>query len=109
MFAIGMLPYQVVPLFGVKKNQTSVAFAVVVLVTDPPGNLNVPPLQATVRPAVPSFVKMSVNDEPRLELAFGFDNVKVQLPVSVAVKTLPKVRSIVAAVPELPNATTLSE
>ncbi len=91
MFFMEMLPYHVVPLFGVKNTQISTAFAVVVRESDaaPPGKRNVPPAHATVRPAVPSFVKMSVNDEPRLELAFEFANVKVQLPVSVAVKTLP--------------------
>jgi hypothetical protein len=109
MFAIGMLTYQVVPLFGVKKNQMSVALAVVVLVTAPPGYLNVPPLQATVRPAVPSFVRIRVNDDARLELALEFDSVKVQFPVSVAVNTLPNVRSMVCAVPVLPSAVTLSE
>ena len=91
MFFMEMLPYHVVPLFGVKNTHMSTAFAVVVRESAPapPGKRNVPPAQATVRPAVPSFVRMSVKDEPRLELAFEFANVKVQLPVSVAVKTLP--------------------
>ena len=111
MFFMEMLPYHVVPLFGVKNTQMSTAFAVVVRdnVPAPPGNLNAPPAQATVRPAVPSFVKMSVKDEPRLELALGFVSVKVQLPVSVAVNTLPCRRSMLVAVPELPSATTSSE
>ena len=111
MSFIEMLPYHVVPLFGVKKTHTSTALAAVERdnVAAPPGNTNDPPAHATVRLGVASFVRISVNDEPRLELALEFDSVKVQLPVSVAVKTLPKVRSIVAAVPELPNATTLSE
>jgi len=62
---MGMEPYQVVPPFGVKKNQISVAFAVVVLesAAAPPGNKNVPPAQATVLPAVASFVKISVNED----------------------------------------------
>jgi hypothetical protein len=69
----------------------STAFAVVVRdkLDAPPGNLNDPPAHATERPGVASLVKMSVKDDPRLELALGLANVKVQLPVSVAVKTLP--------------------
>ena len=91
MFFMAILPYHVVPLLGVKNTQMSTAFAVVVRdnVAAPPGNLNAPPAHATVRPGVASFVKMSVKDEPRLELAFEFASVKVQLPLSVAVKTLP--------------------
>ena len=86
-----MLPYHVVPLFGVKNTQMSTALAVVVRdnAAAPPGKRNVPPAHATVRPAVASFVKISVKEEPRFELAFEFASVKVQLPVSVAVKTLP--------------------
>jgi hypothetical protein len=67
MFFMGIDPYHVVPPFGVKKTQTSVAFAVVVRDRDaaPPGKRKVPPAQATVLPAVPSFVKINVNeDEP---------------------------------------------
>ena len=111
MFFMEMFPYHVVPLSGVKKTQMSTAFAVVVRDSDaaPPGKRNEPPLQATVRLGVASFVKMSVNDEPRLALALEPDSVNVQLPVSVAVKTLPCERSIVLAVPVLPSATTLSE
>ena len=89
----------------------SIAPAVVVRdnVAAPPGNLNDPPVHATERLGVASFVKISVKDEPRLELAFEFANVKVQLPVSVAVKTLPALRLIVMAVLVLPSATTSSE
>jgi hypothetical protein len=64
---MAILPYHVVPPSGVKKTQMSVAFAVVVRDRDaaPPGNRKEPPDQATVLPAVPSFVKISVNeDEP---------------------------------------------
>ena len=106
-----MLPYHVVPLFGVKNTQMSTALAVVVRPSDaaPPGKRNVPPAHATVLLAVASLVKMSVKDEPRFELALEFVNVKVQLPVSVAEKTLPCRRSMLMAVPVLPNATTLSE
>ncbi len=85
---MGIAPYHVVPPFGVKKTQTSTAFAVVVRprADAPPGNRKVPPDQATVLPAVPSFVKISVNeDDP---VAMGLDSVNVQLPVSVAVNTL---------------------
>jgi len=108
MFFIEMLPYHVVPPSGVKNTQTSTPLAAVVRESDadPLGNLNVPPDQATVRPAVASFVSISVNeDDP---VAIGADNVKVQLPVSVAVKTLPEVQVMVVAVPELPSATTVS-
>ena len=106
-----MLPYHVVPLFGVKNTQMSTALAVVVRpsVAAPPGKRNVPPAHATVRPAVASFVKMSVKDVPRFELALEFVSVNVQLPVSVAVNTLPCRRSMLVAVPELPSATTRSE
>ena len=105
---MGMAPYHVVPPFGVKKTQISVAFAVVVRDRDaaPPGKRKVPPDQATVLPAVPSFVKINVNeDDP---VAIGLESVKVQLPVSVAVNTLAVWRLMVVAVPELPRATTVS-
>ena len=105
---MAILPYHVVPPSGVKKTQMSVAFAVVVRDRDaaPPGNLNAPPAQATVLPAVPSFVKINVNeDDP---VAMGLDRVNVQLPVSVAVKTFAFWRLIVVAVPVLPRADTVS-
>jgi len=82
-----MLAYQVVPPSGEKKNQISVAFASVVRLTEPPGNSTVPPEKATVRLGVASLVRINVNDDALLELLFEPDNVKVQLPVSVAVKT----------------------
>ena len=103
-----MLPYHVVPPFGVKKTQMSVALAVVVRAreAEPLGNRKVPPAQATVLDGVASFVSISVNeDEP---VAIGEARVNVQLPVSVAVKTLALVQVIVVAVPELPSATTVS-
>jgi hypothetical protein len=108
MSFMAILPYHVVPPFGVKKTQTSTAFAVVVRDRDaaPPGKTKLPPAQATVLPAVPSFVKINVNeDEP---VAMGSDSVNVQLPVSVAVKTLAFRRSMVVAVPVLPRAETVS-
>ena len=67
MFFKEILPYQVVPPLLVKKNQMSVAFAVVVRASEaaPPGQRNEPPAQDTVLPAVASFVNTSVNeDEP---------------------------------------------
>jgi hypothetical protein len=98
----------VVPPSGVKKNQTSTALAVVVRESDaaPPGNLKLPPAQATVLPGVPSFVKISVNeDEP---VATGYRRVNVQLPVSVAENTLPLVMSMLIAVLVLPRAVIVS-
>ena len=104
-----METYQVVPPLGEKKNQMSTALAVVVRVTEPPGYLNVPPEKATVLPAVPSFVKISVNEVAVFEVVvLGADRVNVQLPVSVAVNTLPDVQVMVVAVPVLPSAVTLS-
>ena len=104
-----MEPYQVVPPLGEKKNQMSVAPAAVVRVTEPPGNRNVPPAQATVLPAVPSFVNISVNEVAVFAVVvLGEAKVNVQLPVSVAVNTLPAVHVMVVAVPELPSATTSS-
>ena len=97
-----------VPPSGVKKNQTSIAFAVVVRASDaaPFGNLNVPPAQATDLLGVASFVKISVNeDEP---VATGYRKVNVQFPVRVAEKTLPLVISMLIAVPVLPSAVIVS-
>jgi len=67
-----MLPYQVDPPLGVKNAQISVAFAVVVRDKDaaPPGKLNDPPDQATVRPAVPSLVRISVNEDAPVAIGF---------------------------------------
>jgi len=98
----------VVPPSGVKKNQTSIAFAVVVResAAAPPGNLNEPQAQATVLPGVASFDRISVNeDEP---VATGYRKVNVQLPVSVAENTLPLVMSMLIAAPVLPSAVIVS-
>ena len=67
----------------------STAFASVVLLIDPPGYLKVPPESTTVLPAVASLVKINVNEVALLAVLFGVDRVNVQLPVSVAVNTLP--------------------
>tara|TARA_R110000751_G_scaffold299462_1_gene410562 strand:- start:46 stop:363 length:318 start_codon:yes stop_codon:yes gene_type:complete len=94
---------------GEKKNQISTAFASVVLLIDPPGYLNVPPDKTTVREAVASLVNIKVNEVALFAVVFGVDRVNVQLPVSVAVTTLPVLQFIVLAVPVLPNAFTSSE
>jgi len=94
----------VVPESGVKKNQTSIALAVVVRVIVPPGLLNVPPENATVLPGVASFVRTRTNDDT----APGFETVRVALPFKVAVNSVPRERSIVAAVSVLPIATAVS-
>ena len=91
----GIVTYHVVPLSGEKKNQISVALASVVLLIVPPGYLNVPPDKATVRPAVPSLVSTNVKEVDLLDVLFGVAKVKVQLPVSVAVNTLPLLHVIV--------------
>ena len=104
-----MLTYHVVPLSGEKKNQMSTALASVDLVIEPPGYLNVPPARATVREAVASFVRINVNEVARLAVLLGVAKVNVQLPVSVAVNTLPSLQLIVLAVPVLPKAVTSSE
>ena len=103
------MTYHVVPLSGEKKNQISVALASVVRVTEPPGYLNVPPAKATVRLAVASLVRTKVNEVARLAVLLGVAKVNVQLPVSVAVNTLPSLQLIVLAVPVLPKAVTSSE
>ena len=82
-----MFTYQVVPLSGVKKNQMSVSLAPVLRLTEPPGNSTVPPENATVLLGVPSFVKIRINDDARLETVFSPDNVNVTLSVNVAVNT----------------------
>ena len=87
----------------------SVAEAVVVRLTDPPGYLNVPPAKAKVRLGVPSLVRTNVNEVALLVIVLGVANVSVALPFSVAVKTFPSSQSIVLAVPVLPNAVTRSE
>ena len=98
----------VVPPFGVKKNQISVALAVVVRVTEPPGYLNVAPepAKATVLPGVASFVKISVNEDAPDDT--GKRKVIVAFPLSVAENTLPLVKSRLMAVPVLPRAVTVS-
>ena len=103
------MTYHVVPPSGEKKKYMSVAFAVVVRLMDPPGYLNVPPANATVRPGVASLVRTNVNEVALLAVLFGVDKVKVQFPVSVAVTTLPVLQFIVWAVPVLPKAFTSSE
>ncbi len=101
--------YHVVPLSGEKKNQMSVALAAVVRLTEPPGYLNVPPAKATVLEAVASLVRTKVNEVARLAVLLGVASVNVQLPVRVAVNTLPSLQLIVTAVPVLPRAVTSSE
>lgn len=104
-----MFTYHVVPPLGLKKNHTSTALAVVVRDTEPPAYLNVPPASVTVRLAVASLVRISVNDVPREATLLDADKVKVQLPVSVAVNTVPLVQATACVVPVLPIAVTLSE
>jgi hypothetical protein len=108
---IAILPYQFVPPSGVKKTQISTPPPLVVLFkeADPPGNLIVPPDQATVRLDEPSLVKIKVNEVARLLVKEAAAKVNVQLPVSVAVKTCPAVQVIVLDVPVFPNALTVSE
>jgi hypothetical protein len=104
-----MVTYHVVPLSGEKKNQISVALASVVRLTEPPGYLNVPPAKATVLEAVPSLVSTKVNDVALFAVLLAEAKVNVQLPVRVAVNTLPSSQSIVTAAPVLPKAVTSSE
>lgn len=104
-----MLTYHVVPPSGEKKNQTSVAFASVVRLIVPFGYLKVPPAKATVRPAVASLVRIRVNEVALLDVLFTVSKVIVQLPVKVAVNTLPLLQSTLIAVPVFPRAVTLSE
>ena len=94
------------PELGVKKNQTSTALAVEVLLMVPFGALNVPPeyANATVLPGVASFVKTSTKDDTPP----AFVIVNVALPFNVAVNTVPADKSMVAAVPVLPIATAVS-
>ena len=104
-----MLTYHVVPPSGLKKNHMSTALAVVVRDTEPPAYLNVPPASVTVRLAVASLVRISVNDVPREATLLDADKVNVQLPVSVAVYTVPLVHARATEVLVLPIALTLSE
>ena len=106
---IGIDTYHVVPPLGEKKNHISTSLAPVDRVTDPPGYLNVPPENATVREAVASLVSINVNEVARLAVPLGVPSVNVQLPVNVAVNTLPFLQVIVLDVPVLPSAVTLSE
>ena len=101
-----MLPYQLVPLFSVKKVYTSILFAVVVLVgTTPPGQTTAAG-QVIVLLAVASFARNNVketalDDTPVVK-------VQVQLPVRVAVTKFPFARLIVAAAPVFPTALIVS-
>ena len=104
-----MVTYHVVPLSGEKKNQMSVSLAPVERLTEPPGYWNVPPAKATVLEAVASLVSTKVNEVARLAVLLAEASVNVQLPVRVAVNTLPSSQSIVTAVPVLPIAVTSSE
>ena len=97
------------PLSGEKKNQMSVALAVVVRLTEPPGYLKVPPAKATVLDGVASLVSTNVKDVALFDVLLAEANVNVQLPVRVAVNTLPSSQSIVTVVPVLPKAVTSSE
>ncbi|WP_165701969.1 hypothetical protein [Mycobacteroides abscessus] len=93
-------PYQLVP--SAKKLSTSILLAAVVIVGAP----EVPhftPVNVAVKLPAPVF-NNSVNDLPVVDVGM----VKVQLPVRVAVCTVPLVRSIVLDVPVFPIATTPS-
>jgi hypothetical protein len=95
-----------VPLSVVKNDQTSVLFAVVVLVGTALFGHFTDAGQVIVLLGVASFVKISVKDAvPEVTPVV---NVKVQSPVSVAVKTFPFARLIVAAVEVFPNALNFS-
>ena len=102
------MPYHVVPPSGLKNVQISIAFAAVVLESDPepPGYLNVPPVYAnvTVLLGVASFVNMTV----AAAAPEAFEKVSVALPVNVTLKTVPVVKSNVAAVPEFTAAGAVS-
>lgn len=95
-----IFPYQVVPLFGVKKDQISVALDAVVLTgitllghfTDAGHTIDLP--------EVASFNNTSVNDAAPVTTPVV--NVNVQLSVSVAVNTFPFARLSVAAVEVFP-------
>jgi len=84
----------------------STSFAPVLREILPPGYLNVPPDKATVRLAVPSLVRTNVKDVALFDVPLGVASVNVQLPVRVAVNTLPSLQSIVTEVPVLPMAVT---
>lgn len=101
-----MLPNQLEPPSELKKVQTSIPEADVVLVNPaaPPGYLNVPPVNATVRFGVPSLVRTRVNEHTPV----GFVIAKVQLPPRVAVNSVPANKLIVAAVVTVPRATVVS-
>lgn len=73
----------------------STSLAPVLLLIDPPGYLNVPPAKTTVLEAVASFVSTSVNDVALFESGLGVANVNVQLPVKVAVYTVPALQLMV--------------
>ena len=94
-FLAGIVTYQVVPLSGEKKNHISTALASSVRLIVPPGYLKVPPDKTTVLDAVASFVRIKVNDVALLESGLGVANVNVQLPVRVAVYTVPVLQLMV--------------
>jgi hypothetical protein len=87
----------------------STSFAPVLREILPPGYLNVPPDRTTVLDAVPSLVRINVKDVALFAVLLAEAKVNVQLPVRVAVNTLPSSQSIVTAVPVLPIAVTSSE
>jgi hypothetical protein len=94
-----------VPPLVVKNVQTSVVFAVVVLTgTELFGHLT-DAGQVILLPAVASLVKNKVKEDAPAE---GLENVKVQLPVKVAVTKFPLFKFIVAAVEVFPTAFTSS-
>ena len=103
-----MFPYHVVPLSGLMNVQMSVLLAVVVL----EGALLLGHLtdagQVMVLLGVLSFASIKVNDAALGAEFVPVVNVNVQLPFSVAVKTLPSAKSRVADVPVLPTALTVS-
>ena len=103
-----MLPYHVVPLSGLMNDQISVLLAAVVL----EGALLLGHLtdagQAIVLLGVPSLVSIKLNDCILGAEFVPVVNVNLQLPVSVAVKTLPSAKSRVADVPVSPIALRVS-
>jgi hypothetical protein len=100
-----MLPYQLVPPLIEKNVKTSDLFAVVVLVGIVLFGHLTDAGQVILLPAVASLVKNKVNDDAPAE---GFEKVKVQLPVKVAVTKFPLFKFIVAAVEVFPTAFTKS-
>jgi hypothetical protein len=81
----------------------SILFAVTVIV-GAPSWLNFTPVKVAVLLPVASCLSKRMKDLPAVAVGI----VKVQLPVNVAVCTVPLVNAIVCDVPVLPMATTLS-